>query len=216
MKPPRVTVLKQGEYLAEELRALPRQARQKRVQIVPRARVEAGLKAQQLLSEAKAEAEQIIAAAKRQAADLTLIAEAEGRAKGAAAVASLAVRLKAREQGLAEQSLNQIVELARLLAERVLGEELRLDPSRTVALARQALTEARGASRVQIVCHPEDCASLEGALGALAVDSVVELLTDASRARGDLKVVTDVGTLDAAIAPQLQRLAIQLRQELAP
>jgi flagellar biosynthesis/type III secretory pathway protein FliH len=106
--------------------------------------------------------------------------------------------------------------LARLLAERLLGASLAVTPEQVVDLARQALAEARGARRLTIVAHPEDAKLLAGSLTSLGVAvETVRLVPDATRPRGSLRIETDIGVLDADLAPQLDRLALRLRETLA-
>jgi len=62
------------------------------------------------------------------------------------------------------------VDLAKLLAERLLGESLRVAPEQVVSLAKQALGEARGARRIQLVAHPDDARILEQSLPELGLD----------------------------------------------
>jgi flagellar biosynthesis/type III secretory pathway protein FliH len=107
------------------------------------------------------------------------------------------------------------VALAQLLAERLLGEALELAPERVLALARQALTEARGARAIKIIAHPSDAAILRESLSSLgATPGIVAIETDEQRAPGNLRMVTDIGILDAELAPQIARLASKLRESL--
>ena len=48
----------------------------------------------------------------------------------------------------------------------------------------------------------------------VAVESV-RVVPDGSRARGSLRIETDIGVLDADLAPQLDRLALRLRETLS-
>ncbi|HEX7451377.1 MAG TPA: FliH/SctL family protein, partial [Polyangiaceae bacterium] len=145
-----------------------------------------------------------------------LLAEAEGRADAAAKIAARALALRHHEARSEERELSRSVDLARLLAERLLGESLRVAPEQVVALARQALSEARGARRITIVAHPEDAKLLEHSLTALGLDpSTAQIRADATRARGDLRIETEIGVLDAELAPQLERLSLKLRESLA-
>jgi flagellar assembly protein FliH len=106
--------------------------------------------------------------------------------------------------------------LARLLAERLLGASLAVAPEQVVTLAQQALTEARGARRLSIVAHPKDAELLAQALPSLGVAiETVRIAPDAARARGSLRIETDIGVLDADLAPQLDRLALRLRETLS-
>jgi len=154
--------------------------------------------------------------AERAAAELRLRAEAEGRADAAAKIAAHAIALRQNEARADERALNRSVELARLLAERLLGESLRVAPEQVVALAKQALSEARGARRIHLVAHPEDAQILEHSLPALGLDpSTAQVRVDPSRARGNLRIETEIGVLDAELAPQLERLSLKLRESLA-
>lgn len=184
--------------------------------VVPKTLVDASAEATRMLAKARAEAQALIAAAERKAADLKLVAETEARAEASAKLAAHALSLATYEAKADERGLERTVALARLLAERLLGASLALAPEQVVTLARQALTEARGARRLSIVAHPEDATLLSTSLGSLgvAVDTV-RVVADGARQRGSLRIETDIGVLDADLAPQLDRLALRLRETLA-
>jgi flagellar biosynthesis/type III secretory pathway protein FliH len=184
--------------------------------VAPKALVDASAEATRMLAKAHAQAEQLIAAAERKAADLKLVAEAEARAEAAAKLAAHALSLATYEAKADERALERTIALARLLAERLLGASLAASPEQVVTLARQALAEARGARRLTIVAHPDDAQLLSQSLASLgvAVDTL-RLQPDAARQRGSLRIETDIGVLDADLAPQLDRLALRLRETLA-
>jgi flagellar biosynthesis/type III secretory pathway protein FliH len=184
--------------------------------VAPKSLVDASAEATRLVSRARAEAHELLASAQRQAADLKLRAEAEARAEASAKLAAHALSLATYEAKADERALDRSVQLARLLAERLLGVSLAVAPEQVVSLARQALGEARGARRLSIVAHPEDAKLLNGNLASLGVAiETVRVLSDAARARGSLRIETDIGVLDADLAPQLDRLALRLRETLA-
>ncbi|HMJ15027.1 MAG TPA: FliH/SctL family protein [Polyangiaceae bacterium] len=186
-----------------------------RAHIVAERVLEARAEAARIVAEARARAEAILAEAELAMADARVRAEAEGRAEGVAKVAARALALAQLEARSDERQLERTVELARVLAERLLGEALALDPKRVLALARQALGEARGARRIQIVAHPADAAILTESLAELTTGpNVLSIEMDDQRARGDLRLVTDIGILDAELAPQLARLTLKLRETL--
>ncbi|HYP91408.1 MAG TPA: FliH/SctL family protein [Polyangiaceae bacterium] len=183
--------------------------------VVPRAVVDASADAARLLAKARVEARELVAAAEREAADLKLRAEAEARAEAAAKLAAHALSLATHEAKADERALERNVALARLLAERLLGASLAVAPEQVVTLARQALSEARGARRLAIVAHPDDAKLLSDALPSLGVAiETVRVSPDAARSRGSLRIETDIGVLDADLAPQLDRLALRLRESL--
>jgi flagellar assembly protein FliH len=184
--------------------------------VVPKAFVDASAEATRMLAKARVEAQRLVAAAERRAADLKLLAEAEARAEASAKLAAHALSLATHEAKADERALERTVSLARLLAERLLGASLAVAPEQVVTLARQALAEARGARRLSIVAHPEDAQLLSQALPSLGVAvETVRVVADGSRQRGSLRIETDIGVLDADLAPQLDRLALRLRETLA-
>jgi flagellar biosynthesis/type III secretory pathway protein FliH len=186
-----------------------------RGRIVSRTVVDAEQRARELVEQAERNAQELVLAATRESADIRLRAEAEGRADGAAALAAKAVAWAAHEARADERQLDRIVQIAQLLAERLLGEALGLDPTRVLALARQALTEARGARRITIVAHPDDARALEALLEEPVLkDAAVRVSADPQRKRGSLRLDTEIGSLDADLAPQLARLATRLREGL--
>lgn len=176
---------------------------------------ETALNVQRRLEQAEREAEAIMARAKREAAQARLLAEARGRADAVAALAAQAIALRTREDQATERQLDQVMALARLLAERLLGEALRLEPNLVASLARQALSEARGARQVVIEAHPDDAAALQVSVESLAPHALsLRVVPDPTRARGNLRIATDLGALDAALGPQLERLVEKLRESL--
>jgi len=182
---------------------------------VPRDVVEASERAKRIVLDAQARANTLLEAAARSAGDVRIRAEAEGRAEGVAQIAATAVRLAAHEAASDERALDRSIELGKILAERMLGKALELDPSLAASIARQALTEARGARRVRIFAHPEDAAAIERERGTLGLaENAVVIFSDAERARGDLRLETEIGVLDAALAPSLERLAKKLREAM--
>ena len=173
------------------------------------------MRARELVTHAEARAEAIVNQAQREAAQARLQAEVQGRADAVAGLAARAIALRAQESEAGDRHLDQLLALARVLAERILGEELRLNPERIVDLARQALREARGARQIVIEAHPDDVPVLERALETLAPHAqAVRVLSLETRPRGNLKIVTDVGVLDADLSPQLERLTQKLRETL--
>jgi flagellar assembly protein FliH/type III secretion protein L len=182
--------------------------------VAPKPVVDAQARAARIIADAEALAARLLEQGR---ADLEALHEqvVEGaRAAGSARLAAEFLALRALEDQTDARSLDRLIELSRLLAERLLGEALVLDPSRVVALAEQALREARGARRICILAHPEDVPLLERALSSGRVGHVAQILADGARARGSLRFETEIGSLDADVAPQLDRLAERLREAL--
>jgi flagellar biosynthesis/type III secretory pathway protein FliH len=170
--------------------------------------------ARAVLERAQESAERLLAAARSEAASLRARAAEEAHAEAAATFTARSLALAERERTLDERGVDRLVALARLLAERLLGEALRIDPTRIAALARQALTEAQGARRIEIAAHPEDASLLAKELEISGVEQSVRIVPDPTRTRGHLRFDTELGSLDAELGPQLDRLAKKLRAAL--
>jgi flagellar biosynthesis/type III secretory pathway protein FliH len=182
--------------------------------VVERDVVLASDRAHDLVAHAEREARAILERAENRAATLAAELGARARTEAATALAARELAVAARETHAVERQLDQVVALARLLAERLLGEALRVEPAHVVALARQALTEARGARTLTLAAHPDDVPLLERALASRELTPPAHVVADPSRRRGSVRLDTELGTLDAELAPQLDRLAEKLREAL--
>lgn len=114
-----------------------------------------------------------------------------------------------------EHDIDRIVNLSRLLAERLIGRELEIDPTTIVSLARGVLMEARSVRDVRVFVHPVHVGLLEGAAHAIDPDGRVrEVRADASLGPGDVRLETELGIVDARIRAELDGLAERLRMAL--
>jgi flagellar assembly protein FliH/type III secretion protein L len=178
--------------------------------------LEAEARAREIVQAAEQRATRLVAAAERESASVRLRAEEVGRANGAAALAAKGVALAAAEASTDARQLDRVTELARVLAERLLGEALALEPARVAALARQVLVEARTARSVTFVAHPGDAEELGSLVQeCLGRGAPARVEVDPGRPRGSVRVVTEAGELDGELAPQLARLAERLREALS-
>ncbi|HMR05579.1 MAG TPA: FliH/SctL family protein [Polyangiaceae bacterium] len=195
--------------------ALPQRAPVPSGRRIPREIVAAEERAQQIVQSAEQRSRELVESAFKEVAGVKLRAQTEGRAEAAAALAARAIELKALETRADERALDRVVEVAVVLAERLLGESLAADAARVRSLARQALSEARGARSVKIHAHPADIAQLKGDTAGLGLDAGTLTFVEApERARGHLLLETDIGVLDAELGPQLQRLGARIRGSL--
>jgi type III secretion protein L len=181
--------------------------------VVPAALVAAHDEAREVLARARAQADLLVGEARDAAGSARAEAEREGAAAAEARLAAGFIRLIQAEQSWARDREQGLVDVARALAERLLGRALELDPSLVADLAREALRSVARARRVALFVHPDDEAPLRARLGELGLSAhVLEVHVDPSRPRGSLLADTDLGTLDAQLAPQLDRLVSALRR----
>ena len=180
-----------------------------------REEIEARLTAERILVEAQAAAEALIADARTRAAGAVENATREAGEEASALLAARWLVLRHKEQTAIDREGERVIALAVALAERLLGASLTLDPSRIVDLTRAVLDETRGARRAVVEAHPLDADELKRHLASGALDSrSFEVRSDETLARGELRLHTDVGTIDARLAPRFDRLAAALRDAL--
>jgi flagellar biosynthesis/type III secretory pathway protein FliH len=174
--------------------------------------VEARQTAERLIEEARAAAASILAEARQSAAGAAANTRREAREEADAQLAARWLALREREHEALGRNPGGVASVAVALAERLLGASLALDPSRIEAIARGVLGEVRGARRAVIEAHPLDADELRTRLTTDGLDlQSVEVRSDEALARGELRLHTDLGTIDARLAPRFERLVAALR-----
>jgi type III secretion protein L len=211
---PRARVVKHGgETVVAPLLAPGPSAQQRRR--IAREELEAKLAADAIVQEAHAQAEEILAQANEAAAQTTVEAREEARRDADRTLVARWLALREAEARRSATDADRVVPVAVALAERLVGAALELQPSRVAALAAGVLAETRGARRATIHAHPADAEALRTHLADGGLDpSSVEIRDDTTLARGALRLHTDVGIIDAQLAPRLERLAEALRDAL--
>jgi flagellar biosynthesis/type III secretory pathway protein FliH len=180
-----------------------------------REELEARLAAERIVHEARSQAETILVGARDQARGEAAKCAQEALEQAEATIAAQWLALRRAEGDRLERDAESVLAVAVVLAERLLGAALDLDPARIADLARAAIAEARGARRITIEAHPLDAQALRLHLRAAGLDpQSVEVREGEALARGQLRLQTDVGTIDAKLAPRLERLAAALRDTL--
>jgi type III secretion protein L len=173
---------------------------------------DASIRATEQLADAETRARAILAEAEQVARSVRERAHEEGQKAGAAELATAWAKLRAEEAERDERDLDRTIELARAMAERLIGETLALEPAKVVSIARQTLASARQARRIVLSAHPDDAEALRQNIASLGLEkTAIEIHADPARTRGSLLLDTDLGTLDAKLSIQLDRLARSLR-----
>ena len=180
---------------------------------VPAAIVDARAEAERIVLEARKVADAIVTDAHASVANRVEAAVTEARDAEVARIAAEHLALRLGEEQRAERDLDRTLEIAALLAERVVGEALALEPARIGVLATTALQETRGARRVRIEACADDVPALEGMLADLG-EGIATVEPSGDLERGSLVVHTELGRIDARLGPQLTRLAEALREAL--
>lgn len=174
--------------------------------------LEARAQAAAMLAAARDEAERVRGEAASDAARVRASAERAAVAAGEAALAARWLELKRATSAWEREREGDLVGVARLLAERLLGRALEVDPRAIVDLTRQALGPLRRARRLQISVHPDDADALRAGLSSLGHDAdAIEVHIEPTAPRGAVHVVSELGAVRAELAPQLDRLLAALR-----
>jgi flagellar biosynthesis/type III secretory pathway protein FliH len=187
----------------QRLLALMERRRVQHEEELERLRREAEEKAAQVVADAGREAEEI----RRQAAEKGY---ADGLERGASRIdeqvqylAEILSRLSVVERTLVERYERQIVDLAAVIARRVVHQELTINDEALVAIARSVLAEIPLHGNVTLKLHPDDHEILAPRIAELQRDHEqlerVVLLPHEGLERGGLVLETPVGQVDASM-----------------
>jgi flagellar biosynthesis/type III secretory pathway protein FliH len=191
-------------------------ARGEPARIVRRERLEAEAQAEHILARARSEAEDQRRAAQAAQAEARAQAVEEGYREGLARAAAEVSASLAHEQRQNQSHADRLVQLATLLAERILGRALELDGLALRDMATVLLAEVRGAQRITFRCRPGDVTELQDALAGFRAHADIRVEGSAELGPGDFELITDVGTLKGAIGSRLELLARKLSVGLDP
>lgn len=171
--------------------------------VVRREEVEAEDRAAQILTSARAEADALVSAAKEAAEAIRARAEAEGLAAARTETAALLVSATKARDAMLEEAEASLVTLALAAVKKIALGALAQQPELVRDRVAETLESARRARRVTLLVHPDDAFVLPELPG-------VELELENTMNRGDCIVRTDLGTFDARLEVQLERLLAAL------
>jgi flagellar biosynthesis/type III secretory pathway protein FliH len=182
---------------------------------IAREELEARLAAETIVQEAHAKADAILLRAREDGQAAATEAGRQARVDAETELVARWIALRDKESRRLDSDAERIVPVAMALAERLVCATLELEPTRIAGLAAGVFAEARGARRASIQANPVDAEVLRRHLSEAGLDPAsVEVQADESLARGALRLHTDLGIIDAQLAPRLERLAEALRDAL--
>jgi hypothetical protein len=137
----------------------------------------------------------------------------------AARLAKAVAELRWNGERLAEQASADALEMALLIARRIIETELKSNPEALSGLIRSAIGRLGESRKVQLRLCPSDAAAVEaagdgGPLGGLAI-ARVEVRADATLSPGDCIVDGEHGTGDGRVATRLDEVRRILTRALA-
>lgn len=111
-------------------------------------------------------------------------------------------------------SEQELLKLAVKIAEKIIGQEIQLEPSLKVQIVREALSKASTADSIILRIHPDDLQLIQDNLAllqsAFTSPKPVEVREDLSISVGSCFIETDRGNLDARIQSQLEQIMNEL------
>jgi flagellar biosynthesis/type III secretory pathway protein FliH len=127
--------------------------------------------------------------------------------------------LRRTGERLAEQMTADSLEMAVLIARRIIEGELKSNPAALTGLIRSAVARLGESRKIQLRLHPSDAANVEaagdgGPLAGVAI-ARVEIRPDPTLAPGDCIVDGEQGTVDGRVATRLEEVRRILTRALA-
>src|SRR3954468_21130568 len=183
---------------------------------------QAALKARRLVAAAEAEADRVRDEARAAGhAEGFEVGRSEALASMAPSVTAAASALEAvrgLEADACERVERAAVDLAVLVAERVVAGTVAVSPERLLAAGRGALRTTIDRERVTLLVHPDDLDLMRSAVadvaGSLGGIEHVEVQEERRVGRGGAIVRTSLGEVDARIETKLERVRSVVEQEL--
>lgn len=113
---------------------------------------------------------------------------------------------------LDEQVVEEVSELAMVIARHIIRREIKTDPGQVVAVARQAINELPVGSReIRVYVHPEDAELLREGLGSADQGAGSwRIEEDPAMSRGGCRVETEASRVDASVERRLAAIAAEL------
>jgi flagellar assembly protein FliH len=178
--------------------------------------------AEAILHDAAARARAIVESANQHAIAVESEAAARGREQGivdgrqairdelsedVAAMHELVESVRRERHAVIESAEPEIVRLAMTIGERIVHEQISIDPNVVIESVRHALTRLIGREVVTLRVHPADLETIRQHRDAIAASNDVEhlrVVEDQRVDRGGVVIETEAGTIDAKISTQLR------------
>lgn len=119
-------------------------------------------------------------------------------------------KLRTEGEWLAEQARSDSLELAVLIARRILEKEISTDLGAIFALIKSAIRRAGEEHVTQVRVHPDDLAALQGSERSEFSFGKITLVADTSLTRGDVMVDTEHHSIDGRLGTRLDELVKHL------
>ena len=179
----------------------------------------ASAKARELLQKAQQEAEEILRKAKEQSEQLRQSGYETGYQEGLAQTTELMVKARMEHEQFLKNANRDVMDLAFKIAEKIIGRQLETDPTTIISIVKQAMQSVRASKQITIRVHPDDAKLLrqndEDLQEALGRQRVIDIMEDKKVHQGGCIIESEIGTVEAQLHTQLDRLKKILMQPKA-
>ena len=179
----------------------------------------ASAKARELLQKAQQEAESIIRKAGEAAEKQRQNGYDTGYQDGLAQTTELLMKARMEQEHFLKNSNRDLMDLAFKIAEKIIGKQLEIDPDSIISIVKQAMQTVRQTKQLTIRVHPDDAKRLkaneEELQEALGRQRFLDVVEDKKVQQGGCIIESEIGTVEAQLNTQLERLKKILLQPKA-
>ncbi len=176
--------------------------------VVRRAAFETGAAAEDVLERARQKAREIVGDAEARRQEILEQAREEGLRQGLAAWNDAQIQAAHERDSYLAGCEQDVLRLAVRVAEKIIGESLKLDPALQVSIVREALRSVRQARQATIRVHPDAATEVEAKLEQLRREMpegcVFVVKGDETVDPGGCVIQTDTSTVNASLRDQLR------------
>ena len=179
----------------------------------------ASAKARELLQKAQLEAETILQKAQEENAKQRQAGYDSGYQEGLAQTTEILVKARTEQEQFLKNANRDLMDLAFKIAEKIIGKQLEMEPETIIAIVKQAMQTVRQSKQLTIRVHPEDAKLLkqneEELQETLGRQRILDVVEDKKVHRGGCIIESEIGTVEAQLQTQLERLKKILLQPKA-
>ena len=170
----------------------------------------ASAKARELLQKAQAEAAEIVRKAEEKSEELRKSGYETGYQEGLAQVTEQLVKARQEHEQFLKNANRELMDLAFRIAEKIIGKQLEIEPQTIISVVKQAMQNVRGSKQLTIRVHPDDAKILrendEELQEALGRQRIIDIMEDKKVQPGGCIIESEIGTVEAQLQTQLERL----------
>jgi flagellar assembly protein FliH len=181
--------------------------------LVMKERLQARAAAAGIIEKAQQQAQAIVGGAQAELARARKKGHREGRRAGERELAAQIAEAARLKDVASTRHLPGLIELAGLMAGRILRRELSLNPQSIEHICREVIRENRPGSLLKLVVNPRDLVRLQKERKPLVADpqTRVELSASPKIEPGGCMIHSELGEVDARLSVQLEELARALQ-----